>query len=277
MILRPERFELYQDSRMPLTVTTPEGDRSTHQLHISSPNHIRDQIHRLLICTKAGDALQAVQSVEHCLAPSCHILLLQNGMGSQQAIARALPDTRVWAASSTDGAWLEKPFNVHHAGWGVTWTGLLTEPERSSADSPELSLEHFPLKIQVTDQIQQKLWEKLAINCAINGMTALHNCRNGELIDHGERQQQLDGLIDEIITVMEASNIPSSNLHNTIHSICEKTARNFSSTCVDRNRQRKTELAYINGYLIETVKSRSVAVPRHQALMSELAGLGVRW
>ena len=54
---------------------------------------------------------------------------------------------------------------------------------------------------QWTDDISAKLWRKLALNCAINPLTVLHDCRNGGLRDY---PSEVASLCAELITLLQA-------------------------------------------------------------------------
>ena len=57
------------------------------------------------------------------LVDDAQILLLQNGMGSAQALQRVMPNANIYYATTTDGAWRMSPFNVVRAGIGETLIG----------------------------------------------------------------------------------------------------------------------------------------------------------
>lgn len=80
-------------------------------------------IQRLLVACKAYDAEPAIAQLEARLAPGCEILLLQNGLGSQQAIAERWPLVRCIFVSSTEGAYRDGPTRVVFAGRGQNWLG----------------------------------------------------------------------------------------------------------------------------------------------------------
>ena len=58
-------------------------------------------IQRLLLACKAYDAEAAVASIAPRLEPGAELILLQNGLGSQDAVAARVPQARCIAASST--------------------------------------------------------------------------------------------------------------------------------------------------------------------------------
>ncbi|WP_279433324.1 2-dehydropantoate 2-reductase N-terminal domain-containing protein, partial [Pseudomonas aeruginosa] len=68
-----------QASLYPIAAETPDGGQP---------------IQRLLLACKAYDAEEAASSVAHRLAGNAELLLLQNGLGSQQAGGDRLPRSR---------------------------------------------------------------------------------------------------------------------------------------------------------------------------------------
>lgn len=279
LILRENRYqqlkENHQLMKNHVSLKLSAAELSVqYDVDVVSPATVNVPISRLIVCTKAQSSLEAINSVKPHLTENCQILLLQNGMGSQQAINEAFPTQTVWAGSSTDGAYLAAPFEVCHAGQGQTWIGPMKNDE-TSVDSFNDLLNNFRLKVTPCDNIEQKLWEKLAINCCINGLTALFNCRNGELLDNSEKQSWLDQLIDETSTVLAALQIQIPSLKERVYGVCQTTANNISSTCQDARLGRTTELSFINGFLIDQAKGLGIPVKSHKQLMDKLRTSGI--
>ena len=118
-------------------------------------------IERLLVACKAYDAETAVAEVAPRLAKHSEILLLQNGLGSQQSIAARWPESRCIFISSTEGAYRQADFRIVHAGRGQNWLG-----DPASCEPPpwlgELAMAGIPCGW--AEGIMGKLWRKLAIN-----------------------------------------------------------------------------------------------------------------
>ena len=272
LILRQERLQSLQHN--PVTIKYQYQEQShEYQVPATCSSHLQQPMHWLILCTKAQHALSAIDSVAHVLTHKTRVLLLQNGMGSQQAIAKKYPELNLWAGSVTDGVHLKQDFSVCHAGQGITSIGPITS--NSHNDDFALLMDQFPLNVEVSDNIMEKLWQKWAANCCINGLTALFNCRNGELLDNGPRQQQLDLLANEVGAVLQALGVKVPDVKTTVYDICRLTANNLSSTCLDVRAKRSTELAYMNGFLISQAKTCHIPVINHRRLMSELETLGI--
>ncbi|WP_257294987.1 ketopantoate reductase C-terminal domain-containing protein [Endozoicomonas sp. YOMI1] len=138
-------------------------------------------------------------------------------------------------------------------------------------------MRQFQIKGQsVRCHFEQKLWEKLAINSCINGLTAWFNCRNGELLDNGENQVWLDQLIVETSGVLAALGMPATALKDSVYGVCQITASNLLSTCQDARRGRATELSFINGFQIQQANPLGATVNGHHQLMDQPSAAGVK-
>ncbi|MEZ1513196.1 2-dehydropantoate 2-reductase N-terminal domain-containing protein, partial [Pseudomonas soli] len=94
-------------------------------------------------------------------------------LGSQQAVAARLPRSRCLFASSTEGAFRDGDFRVVFAGRGHTWLG---DPRDTNAPAWLTQLSQAGIPHSWSDDILERLWRKLALNCAINPLTVLHDC-----------------------------------------------------------------------------------------------------
>ena len=226
-------------------------------------------IRRLLVACKAYDAENAVAQVAGRLAASCEILLLQNGLGSQQAVASRWPAARCLFVSSTEGAYRQDGFHATFAGQGQNWLG---DPNDSTAPAWLNDLAEASIPHQWTADIMGRLWHKLALNCAINPLTVLHDCRNGELIVH---PQTLDALCGELAALLVANGYHelAAGLKDDVRRVIEATAANYSSMHQDVRAGRRTEIAYLLGHACRTAALIGLEVPHLDALHQRLQTL----
>lgn len=227
-----------------------------------------ETIYRLLVACKAYDAERAVASIAARLAPGADVLLLQNGLGSQQAVADLLPDARCIFISSTEGAFRDEDFSVVFAGQGFNWLG-----DGRSSDAPDwlATLAHAGIPGEWTSDILPRLWRKLALNCAINPLTVLHGCRNGELRHHAD---EVKGLCDEMVGVLEACGQRQAavGLHDEVNRVITATAANYSSMYQDVAQGRRTEISYLLGYLRTGAMGQGLDAPLLNRLYERLIG-----
>lgn len=232
-------------------------------------------VQRLLLACKAYDAEEAAASLAPRLLPGAEIILLQNGLGSQEAVAARLPRVRCILASSTEGAFRESDFRVVFAGQGHTWLGLPGQPQ---APAWLEQLQSADIPHAWTADILGKLWHKLALNCAINPLTVLHDCRNGGLRDWPEDLAALSQELVELLCACGQADA-AKTLHDDVLRVINATAANYSSMHQDVARGRRSEIAYLLGYACLAAAREGVSTPRlnalHQRLLAHLAARGL--
>ena len=232
-------------------------------------------IQRLLVACKAYDAEAAVASVRHRLSAGAQVVLLQNGLGSQQAVASLLPGAEVIFASTTEGAWARPDGAVVFAGRGFTWLGT---PQRSAAPAWLDDLTRAAIPHQWTTDILMRLWRKLAINCAINPLTVLEQCSNGGLRVH---RGTLVDVCQELEVLLHAVGQPDAalDLAEDVDRVIEATAENYSSMYQDVAAGRRTEVHYLIGYACDQARQAGAQVPAldalHEALLAKLRSQGL--
>ncbi|MFL6535205.1 MAG: putative 2-dehydropantoate 2-reductase [Pseudomonas sp.] len=234
-----------------------------------------EPIKRLLVACKAYDAQTAVASVAHRLDSDSELILLQNGLGSQDAVANCVPWARCISASSTEGAFRDGDWRVVFAGHGYTWLG---DPAHPVAPIWLDDLAAAGIPHAWSADILTRLWRKLALNCAINPLTVLHHCKNGELQAH---RCEVATLCAELIELLERCGQPAAaeDLQTEVERVIQATAANYSSMYQDVANQRRTEISYLLGHACAVAQRHGVAVPHleqmRQRLIAHLDNLGL--
>lgn len=276
LILRPNALQQLQTLNSQLCFTDLGGTQ--HNLKVSAQTaQAQEPIERLIVATKSHAAAEAVSSVRQRLQVGSQVVLLQNGIGSQQAVAELVPHCRVLVASSTEGAWLKQPFNCVHAGSGLTQIGDLL-PCSSPTPNWLYELQQAGIHCQWQADILPVLWRKLAINCLINPLTVIHQCRNGEL---AQFQSLLSALADELQQLLIAAGQAEAacDLLATALQVIHNTAANRSSMLQDALQGRRTEISHITGFALAQSQKLGLACPQllalHQQLQQQLRQLGL--
>lgn len=120
--------------------------------------------------------------------------------------------------------------------------------------------------------------QKLVINAVINPLTVIFDCFNGELFHSARICTLIDGIIAEVSAVITAilsttsqgqqpidspllARFDPESLRKTVHVVGAKTAKNISSMRQDILAGRRTEIDYINGWVIKTGAEAGVECP----------------
>ena len=273
LVVRDEqRLQAYQAAGG-LTLVE-HGEANTYDIPGETPDS-GGSISRLLVACKAYDAEKAVAQLAPRLAPGAELILLQNGLGSQDAVASQVPQARCISASSTEGAFRDGDWRVVFAGHGYTWLGDAGHPV-APIWLDDLSAAGIPH--EWSTEILTRLWRKLALNCAINPLTVLHDCRNGGLQQH---HCEVATLCAELTELLERCGQPAAaeHLQQEVERVIQATAANYSSMYQDVAHQRRTEISYLLGHVCNVAARHQLNLPHlfqlQQRLIAHLHSLGL--
>ena len=273
LILRDaQRLQAYQQVG---GLTLHEQDTANHYAIPAETAEGDGPIHRLLVACKAYDAAPAIARLAPRLADGAELVLLQNGLGSQDEVADQVPHARCIFASSTEGAFREDDWQVRFAGHGFNWLG---DPLTPALPEWFDDLHDAGIPAEWTVDILPRLWRKLALNCAITPLTVLHECRNGGLLEHlGE----VTALCDELAELLRRCGQPQAaeDLDEEVQRVILATAANYSSMYQDVRAGRRTEVHYLLGHACRAADRHGLQLPQlerlHRRLVDNLQARGL--
>ncbi|MET0377508.1 MAG: 2-dehydropantoate 2-reductase [Spongiibacteraceae bacterium] len=245
---------------------------------VIDPSAATPRIRHLLLCTKAHHSVAAITAIQAALAADATVGLLQNGMGVREELQPLLPRATFFHALSTEGAWQPQRFHVMHAGRGETVVGEVAADEtpgrktsgNAAATDFAAELHRSGLNARAVADIESRLWQKLAVNCVINPLTALHRCRNGALLDLPDLSPQLTAICGEITAVAGATGIAleAAQLSEKVRDVIRGTAANRSSMLQDIEACRSTEIDYLNGFVVRQARRYGIDAAANAHLLA---------
>lgn len=229
-------------------------------------------ITHLLVCTKAQLTTRAITPLLPFLHRGATILLLQNGMGQDDWLQAQRPDICLLAGSSTDGVWRRDRDHLVQAGIGETFIGAAQISDQATARTLATCLNDTDWPVHFDADINKRRWLKLAMNCAINPLTAIYRCRNGELLEKPEALATMLSVCAEVAEVMKAEGMETDTetLFKSACAAAEKTAANLSSMYADVAAGRETEIVFINGHVLACARRHGISTPANTALVKKI-------
>lgn len=205
------------------------------------------------------------------LSPDAQIVISHNGMPDLaylQSVATLAQG--IWFLSTSHAALRTASF-VQHTGQGQSILCPLNNAARQAEHAIVEAMTEALGPVQLTEDIRPALWRKLAVNAVINPLTALHNCRNGEL-SNAVFTAQIAKLIAEVCQLAALEHIELEIQHTLAHvyNVIQATAQNYSSMQQDLYYRRPLEIEAITGFIIRTATKHQLSVPENQALWDAL-------
>ncbi|MCJ1367692.1 hypothetical protein MMC16_006826 [Acarospora aff. strigata] len=264
-----------------------------------------DMIDNLILTVKAPNTVSALSAIKHRLTPRSTIVFLQNGMGIVDEVnTKLFPDSATRPnyilGIITHGVNSTRPFTAEHAGMGTTALGLLSRHPLGQLPSPAdkslgrpptaryllRTLTRTPLLAAVgfsqSDLLQLQL-EKLAVNAVVNPLSVMLDAKNGDLLSNFALTRVMRLLLAEISLVIrtlpELRDVPNvrlrfapSRLESIAVSVMTKTSENVSSMLQDVRKGKRTEIDYINGYVVRRGEELGVKCVMNYMLLQLVKG-----
>jgi 2-dehydropantoate 2-reductase len=197
------------------------------------------------------------------------LIFLQNGM-SHLHVMQKIGNERIAVGIVEHGAKKEDGHTVHHTGIGVTKFGVV----RGQSNCFKQILNCFPFHyfpIQIEDDWNVIMRNKLVVNVCINPLTALLQVENGELISNPFFYQMMEQVFQEVAFLVKEED--KEMVWKMVCGVCEKTSHNTSSMLADVRANRQTEVNAIVGYVLEEAKRQQRSVPTLRFLFNAIRGM----
>lgn len=232
----------------------------------------------LLLCVKSYQVKSVLMKMSALLPYNAQIILAHNGMGTLLDIPDDLRiKHNLLALLTTHGCARPSSKHIIHTGLGVSDIGLLNGKLSLTQTKRLTTLFNQVLPHTHWHQnIIGKQWQKLAINCVINPLTAINNVSNGEIY-HKQFDHLKVQIISEIVLVAQSEKqiLSEQTLLIIVNEVALSTAKNCSSMRADVLANRTTEIDFINGYIHRLGIKHQIATPANTKLWLQIKALNI--
>ena len=260
LIGRPAHVQAVQDAG--LRLQTRSFDEHVRMRASTDAAAVRDAS-LVLFCVKSTDTETAAQSLRPHLGPDTTLLSLQNGVDNADRLRAALPQP-VCAAVVYVAAEMAGPGHVRHHGRGE----LLVEPG-PGRDDWVAAFHAAAVPVAVSSDVRQALWVKLILNCAYNALSAIGQVPYGRLVASAGVDEVMQAVVAECVAVAAADGVAlPGGIASTVRGLAGTMPGQRSSTAQDLARGKPTEIAHLNGYVVERGRAHGIATPVNLVLLS---------
>lgn len=227
------------------------------------------------IAVKAYDLAAACDAVASLDRPPRWVLCLQNGYGNEEIVRDRFDVKQIVRGLVYHGACLPQAGRVVWFGRGVMRIGRpLCDRSAPDGELERLALAFteagFPT--EVTTEVDQEIWKKLAINAAINPLGAITGLPNGELVRSPLLLPLLRASVRETEEVAAAEGGHTLDLVERTMEIALLTGRNRNSMLLDLERGKRTEIDFLNGAIDRLARRHHIPVPVNRTLYALVKG-----
>lgn len=215
----------------------------------------------IFLSTKAYDSEKAVEGIRRLVRKDTVVLVLQNGLGNEEIVKRAVGNKAKVLRGITNMA-----AEFFKAGEIKYWTGETTIEYNGVAEEIAATMNDSGLKTSVSKNIKDETWSKVVLNSVINPLTSIFRVKNREISTQplGEVRHQI---IKECVQVGNAEGVTfQKDLEKGIGKEIVSYA-NYSSMCQDIMRGKRTEIDFLNGKIVELGARHHISTPVNETLV----------
>jgi len=230
----------------------------------------------VVISTKTTDLEKALNEYNRLINMGRYIVILQNGIGNEEIVARYCDKNKIVRIITSHGALLKAPGKILHTGEGFVKLGFpFNQNNQSELKFFSSYLTLCGLKTEVVSNIEELIWEKAFVNIAINPLAALTRLNNGEIIKHDALVEIMRSLIKESLNVSRKLGVklPNKDYYKLAREVAYRTSENINSMLQDILRSKPTEIDYLNGKIVEFGKSLKIDTPINKIITILIKGL----
>jgi 2-dehydropantoate 2-reductase len=250
-----------------LRLEAPDGSSDRVTITATHDPAVVRHAETVIVLVKAGDTVPAMVAIRPYVRADQTILTLQNGIGSAEKIRSALgTGPRVLVGVTSQAATRLGPGSVRHTGEGPTLIGVLDQRDSTAAAELAKVFAQAGVPAASVPDIEHWIWRKLAINAAINGLTALGGFDNGTIAADASLLDAAEVIAEEVARVARARGIELGGMRRTIFETAVATANNRSSMLQDLDAQRPTEVDAIHGAVLDAGEETGIATPATQVI-----------
>jgi 2-dehydropantoate 2-reductase len=252
----------------------------------------------LLVTTKSYQAVPAIESVVSRIDKSTKVLILCNGaLAVRDEVSDYLSEKRMdcelhmgvvthgaYRQGDNDGSSssgcpneaLREKEDVDDMFY-VTWAGVGTLHATALASWQLWDRAGLNVTITSAEEMERMLWYKLAANCVINPLAAIHGLSNGEVANLPEYDKMEGRILEEIVSVQRAAHpaldLERDQLSAYCRGIMVSASKNKCSMLQDVLAKRETEIKYLNGYVVGLGSKHGIDCSANEELASKIEGL----
>jgi 2-dehydropantoate 2-reductase len=228
----------------------------------------------IVLGVKAYDLDEVMDQIGPVLSSETVIITLQNGIDTEdRLIARFKRDCVVGGVAYIYSKIVE-PGVIDHYKKGAIAIGELMgyESERLLKIKEIFTAAGIPC--QLSKDIRRSKWEKMCWNCVFNPVTVLINDCVAKALDHPEMFGAIRQIVGEVTAVSATLKVPLPlDMPERVVKATQEIRDIHTSMYDDWKAGRPTEIAYLNGYIVEKGRELGIPTPVNEALTAMIKAM----
>ena len=221
----------------------------------------------IVLGVKAYDLDEVLAQIEPVLTDKTVILTLQNGIDTEDRLHARFQRDCVVGGVAYIYSKIAEPGVIDHYKKGAVAIGELMghESPRLLAIRDVFAAAGIPCHL--SKDIRRTKWEKMCWNCVFNPMTVLIDDHVAKALDHPEMTGVIRQIVGEVAAVSAAMKVPLPlDMPERVVKATQEIRDIHTSMYDDWKAGRRTEIDYLNGFIVRMGRELGIPTPVNEAL-----------
>jgi 2-dehydropantoate 2-reductase len=223
----------------------------------------------ILFCVKSPDTESVAKEIKPYLSEDSIILSLQNGVDNGERIKSVLINP-VYPAVVYVATGMAGPGHVKHFGRGELVIGDLDGKELCLDQLMVLQeyLKKGDVPCSISKNIKHDMWLKFLVNCSYNAISGIGQIEYGQMVQSAHINTLIEQINNEFLAVAEKEGVTISPEQAILanEQIAKTMTKQKSSTAQDLMKCKKTEIDFLNGYIVRRGLVHRIPTPANQSV-----------
>lgn len=223
----------------------------------------------ILFCVKSPDTESVAKEIKPYLSEDSIILSLQNGVDNGERIKSVLLNP-VYPAVVYVATGMAGPGHVKHFGRGELVIGDLDGNEVCLDQLMMLQayLNKGNVPCSISKNIKHDMWLKFLVNCSYNAISGIGQIEYGQMVQSTHINTLIEQITNEFLAVAEKEGVTISPEQAILanEQIAKTMTKQKSSTAQDLMKFKKTEIDFLNGYVVRRGLIHQIPTPANQSV-----------
>jgi len=228
-----------------------------------------------ILFTKCYWTEEALVGAKDFIGDSTTLLSLQNGWGNYEIIRRHVPPGQILVGVNYISGTTLTPGHAKQAGNPQAFIGRVGEAADPATVAIADLLSAAGIMTAASDNILDKIFDKLALNVATLAPSALLKLEAHALLDSEVTVKLMDALLEETVAVAKSQGVTIDPVSRRkgIHDLLRNAVGARSSMLQDVDAGRRTEIDVINGAIVNMGQSAGIPTPVNQSMVNSIKAL----
>jgi len=257
-----------------LRVESPLGDLHLPDVDVTDDPATIGTVDLVLFTVKLWDTMTAADAIKPLLGENTAVVSFQNSVVKDDILRQALGAEHIIGGVCYIAATIAEPGVIRHSGTLAKlvfgeYDGSLSPRVRQFRDA----CAGAGIDAEVSDRIEQAIWEKFVFLVGASGTTSLARSAVGPIRSHPRSRAFLHDTMEEVVQVARAQGVPlpAGYADDRLAFVDQLNAGMTSSMYHDLEHGNRLEVDWLSGDVVERGARLGVATPCNRAISDILS------